>query len=78
MVHGHTPAASLGSRLCGTGSLGPAPAGSSLRDEADRSQEVVEVGADRSEAHWRTQHSIYVLFYPYQTDTHDSTEWVVI
>lgn len=60
-VHVRTPAASLGSQLCGTGLLAPALAGSSLWDVADRSQEEVMVGADHNEAHWntQTQYSIY-------------------
>lgn len=62
--HGRTPAASLGSQLCGTGWLAPAPAGSSLQDVAGRWQEVVTVEADHSEARWkrRKKLSIYTLF----------------
>lgn len=58
MVHGRTPATSLGSQLCGTGWLGPAPAGSSPLGEAGRSQEVAVVGADRSAARCRIKHGI--------------------
>lgn len=56
-----TLAASLGSLQCGTGLLAPALAGSSLWNVADRSQEVVMVGADHNEARWNrhTQYSIY-------------------
>lgn len=60
--HGRTPAASLGSRPCGTGWLGPAPAGSSLLAEAGRSQEAVEEGADHSEAHCRRKHQICDIY----------------
>lgn len=51
VVLGHTPAASLGSQLCGRDSLVPAPAGFVLQNGADRSREVVMAGADRNEAH---------------------------
>ena len=54
-MHGRTPAASLGSRPCGTGLLARAPAGSSPPDVVDRSQVVEVVVADRSEAHWNTK-----------------------
>lgn len=53
--HGRKPGASPGFRLCDTGSLAPAPAGSALQDVVDRSQEVVEEEVDRSEAHWKIE-----------------------
>lgn len=65
--HARTPAASLGSQLCGTGWLAQAQADSSRWVGADRPQGVAVVGADHSEAHWKGQKQLNHPFKPIYT-----------